>query len=226
MLGGAASGWQGEGHPHFGKGVHGAQMRRQMPDLGGSTRGDERFANYGKGVNGAGMRRQLPHLSGGGGSGSPRAGAGLHSASARSALYDVFDALSRRLRYVRVTCGDFERILTPAVTWKHGLTGVLLDPPYEGFEGLYGAVSVSARVRAWCIANGERLDLRIALCGYEGEHDELEQRGWTVEAWKAHGGYSNQSRDNPNRHRERIWFSPACLRNALPRQPGLFASFP
>lgn len=31
-------------------------------------------------------------------------------------------------------------------------------------------------------------------------------------AWKAHGGYSNQSGDNTNRHRERLWFSPGCLR--------------
>jgi hypothetical protein len=56
--------------------------------------------------------------------------------------------------------------------------------------------------------------MRIALCGYEGEHAALEAAGWEVVSWKAKGGYSNQRSDgdNGNKHRERIWFSPACLR--------------
>ena len=47
--------------------------------------------------------------------------------------------------------------------------------------------------------------------GYEGEHDDLEELGWSVEAWKAHGGYANRNVENQNKHRERIWFSPECL---------------
>lgn len=35
--------------------------------------------------------------------------------------------------------------------------------------------------------------------------------GWECAPWKANGGYGNQSQ-NANRHRECIWFSPACLR--------------
>lgn len=221
------SGWCGEGvgwqqPPNIaasgvgrlgGNGVHSPRMRRQMPDLGGSSTRGETFANYGKGVHGGGMRRQSPHLGGGGdGSGAPRAGMGVHSGSNRLALYNVFGALAARLRYTRVTCGDFARILTPAVTWKHGLTGVVLDPPYEGYDDLYGTEPVSARVRAWCVENGARPDLRIALCGYDGEHNALEEQGWRVEAWKAHGGYGNQSDgENENAAKERIWFSPACL---------------
>lgn len=175
----------GSGNGGIERGVHSKAMRAQLPDLGGSSSGEERFVNYGKGVNGFG---------------------------ARSALYEIFEALARRLRYTRVTCGDFARILTPAVTWKHGLTGVVLDPPYAGFDELYGTEPVSERVRAWCLENGARPDLRIALCGYAGEHDELEALGWTIEAWKAHGGYGNQSDgDNENAAKERIWFSPACL---------------
>jgi hypothetical protein len=149
-------------------------MRARLPDLGGSSARGEMLVNYGKGTNGVGMRRQMPPLSSG--------GMGMHGIEARSALYEIFDALAARLRYVRVTCGDFARILTPAVTWKHGLTGVVLDPPYAGFDELYGTAPVSERVRAWCLANGHRADLRIALCGYAGEHDELEALGWRVEA--------------------------------------------
>jgi hypothetical protein len=177
--------------------------------------GDGKGSAIQVGVHSKAMRRQLPFVAGGSGGGpGEKHGMGTHSLAARSALYEIFEALARRLRYVRVTCGDFERILTPAVTWKHGLTGVVLDPPYEGFDNLYGTDPVSARVRAWCIENGARKDLRIALCGYDGEHNELEALGWTVEAWKAQGGYSNQSDgENENSKKERIWFSPACIKN-------------
>jgi hypothetical protein len=49
--------------------------------------------------------------------------------------------------------------------------------------------------------------LRIALCGYEGEHD---MPGWTLEIGKAtNGGYGKEG--NGNAKRERIWFSPHCL---------------
>ncbi len=68
-----------------------------------------------------------------------------------------------------------------------------------------------ARVLHWCIEQGQDKQMRIALCGYAGEHDILEQHGWTVEAWKAHGGYANRNAENTNKDRERIWFSPACI---------------
>jgi hypothetical protein len=63
--------------------------------------------------------------------------------------------------------------------------------------------------------------MRIALCGYEGEHDALEQHGWDCVAWKTHGGYANlgDSAGKENRKKERIWFSPGCLK---PEQMGLF----
>lgn len=62
--------------------------------------------------------------------------------------------------------------------------------------------------------NGNDPRLRIALCGYDGDHD---LPGWSVVKWKAHGGYSSQRSGDPNGnpHRERIWFSPGCLRGAL-----------
>ena len=55
-------------------------------------------------------------------------------------------------------------------------------------------------------------DARIALCGYDGEH-KMPLR-WASVAWKANGGYGNQAsgRGRANARRERIWFSPHCLR--------------
>ncbi len=196
------------------RGVTSKAMRSTLPDLGGSSARGDTFANHGKGVNGRGMRRQIPALTKEGSAG------GIHGKETRSALYHVMAELSNRLRYVRSTCGDFERVLTPAVTWKHGLTGVILDPPYAGFDHIYGTKPVSERVRAYCIANGDRPDLRIVLCGYAGEHDELKAHGWRVDEWKAGGGYANQAEeDNGNAARERIWSSPACLDGASDIKP-------
>jgi hypothetical protein len=103
------------------------------------------------------------------------------------------------------------------VTHKHGLTGVLLDPPYADTAfrdpALYreDSLDVAHAVREWAIANGGNRLLRIALCGYEGEHEM--PADWECVAWKAQGGMANQRADksNDNAGRERIWFSPHCL---------------
>ena len=219
-----AKGPEGRPQEATGSGIHAAGMRgpsRKLPNLAGSTasdgRADPACANHGAGIHAANARgpsRQLPHLGGGDGSGAARTGAGLNGASVRTRLFDIFAALSERLRHVRVACGDWTRICTPAVTYRHGLTAVFLDPPYDGFEGLYGATEagepLSAKVRAWALEHADRKDMRIALCGYEGEHD---LPGWECVPWKAKGGYSNQAEgENENAKRERLWFSPACLR--------------
>lgn len=168
-------------------------------------------------LSGSAPSRQLIHAS--------TAGTGLHSPVTRAKLREVFSALGDRLRNVRVACGDWARVCTPSVTHGHGLTAVFLDPPYDGYEGLYSVAAdsmerVSAKVRAWAIENGTRPDMRIALAGYEGEH---ELPGWDCVAWKAAGGYGNQTDgENTNAKRERIWFSPHCVKNAEPRQRSLF----
>lgn len=136
------------------------------------------------------------------------------AASGRCAQGGVFDDLAARLQRVRITCGDWSRVLTPSVTTRHGLTGVVLDPPYDGERhGVKYAVGgeVSADVRAWAIEHGNDPLLRIALCGYDGEH--AMPAGWTVAAWKAQGGYGSQGqgRGRENAAKERIWFSPHCL---------------
>jgi hypothetical protein len=68
---------------------------------------------------------------------------------------------------------------------------------------------VARDVAEWAREAGKRKDMRIALCGHSGEHD---MSGWTEVPWTARGGYGNQDGDDDgdNRHREVIWFSPAC----------------
>lgn len=219
LIGNGGTPARGDGKPGYGKGIHAAGMRapsQRLPDLSGGTQWgtDEPNARAGRGVHSTTVRepsRQLLHAA--------TAGMGIHACGARVRLYDIFAALSTRLRYTRVACGDWSRICTPAVTYRHGLTAVFLDPPYDGYEHVYGAAKdgepISAKVRAWALENGQRPDMRIALAGYAGEHDALEAAGWDVVAWRAKGGYSNQrdGGDNGNKHRERIWFSPHCVRH-------------
>lgn len=144
----------------------------------------------------------LPRLSG--------AGNGIHRPSIDD-LAGYFETLSKRLRRVRVACGDWTRVTSRAVTYGNGLTGVFLDPPYSDASRdpkLYRIddLEVAHQVREWAIANGDNPKMRIALCGYEDEHKEKMPVDWACVAWKAGGGYAK----NDNRFKERIWFSPHC----------------
>lgn len=132
----------------------------------------------------------------------------------RANIEQWFGRLADRLRHVRICCGDWSRMVRPSMVSK-GLTGVFLDPPYgvKDRSDCYGYESrtVAQDVRAWALANGDRPNLRIALCGYAEEH---ELPGWERFRWTAHGGFGNMRRStaNVNRHKETIWFSPSCLR--------------
>ncbi len=157
---------------------------------------------------------QLPHL-GDAGMGINRKLPHLGDAGRGEQIAEYFGVLSARLRDVRVACGEWDRVLGDSVTIKHGITGVFLDPPYSANEHdvTYSAdTDVAGAVRKWAIANGDNPLLRIVLCGYEGEHAMPES--WECVAWKSRGGYGSQAdaRGRANAGRERIWFSPHCLR--------------
>ena len=129
----------------------------------------------------------------------------------RERIIGYFQQLADRLRGVRVCCGDWSRVIGPSVTDRLGLTGVLLDPPYDVDGTEYGTSSkgISAAVREWAIEAGQNPLMRIALCGYADENHGDQLPGWECIEWKAGGGYNNLG-DGENRHRERIWFSPEC----------------
>ena len=147
------------------------------------------------------------------------AGHGMHRIGIDN-LYNYFAALSARLRRVRVCCGDWKRVCGYSPTTCIGTTAVFLDPPYGKDSGrndggyAFEADDVTRDVHAWCVENQDNPKLRIALCGYEGEYD---LPGWECLAWKANGGYGNHGNGagRANRHRERVWFSPHCLKQEL-----------
>jgi site-specific DNA-adenine methylase len=166
----------------------------------------------GSGVHAPRLTHQMPRISAEGGSIS---GVTAEPLARSGGLYDYLESLSLRLRRVRVCCGDWKRVLTPSVTTYIGECGVFLDPPYshELRERCYSEDhDISAEVREWALANGDNRHFRIALCGYEGEHQMPDS--WECVPWKAHGGYSRSERGVANRERERIWFSPHCLKGA------------
>jgi DNA adenine methylase len=171
---------------------------RQLVHLGNNGQGVNRQRVH-LGNNGQGVNRQRVHLGDNG----------------RGRLDDWFIELAARLRFVRVCSGDWSRVCGPSVTFKHGVTAVFLDPPYADTAGrqsdLYreDCEQVAHAVRKWAIANGENPLMRIALCGYEGEH--VMPESWSVYEWSAGDGFGGQAKERTeNGDRERIWFSPHC----------------
>ncbi len=182
-----------------------AKPLRQLPVLSGHSRGVQSRNATSR----MGQWNTRPFLT--------RPGGGVHASDIRENLVDYMLALRDRLRRVRVCCGDWERVLGRSPTECIGVTGIFLDPPYGEAAGRDASIynhddlGIAPRVAKWAVAHGDNPLLRIAFCGYEGEH--VFPKNWPCIAWKANGGYGNQAkgRGSDNAKRERIWFSPSCL---------------
>jgi D12 class N6 adenine-specific DNA methyltransferase len=151
-----------------------------------------------KGNAGQGVNRELPHLGDAG----------------QGQLEAYFQQLQARLRRVRITCGDWRRVVQPSVTRSgcggDGSRAIFLDPPYATSGDLYAESSegIAQAVLDWCVTADPAL--RIVLCGYDDEHDALTRHGWTVTQGKAGGGAGYSVRSD-NGRRERLWYSPSCV---------------
>jgi len=203
----------------------GQGVNRQRPHLGNPGQGVNRqlphLGNPGQGVN-----RQRPILDAGRRGVVETSGHGT-VASRSDWLRGYLSEFADRLRNVRVCCGDWSRVCGPSVTFRHGMTGVFLDPPYADTatrtKGLYATdcEQVAHAVRKWAIEQGKNPLMRICLAGYQDEHDVPPE--WHCESWETAGGYGNGSDDpestgRANKGRERLWFSPACLKQNQPKQ--------
>jgi DNA adenine methylase len=191
---------------------HGNGISRGLVHLGNAGKGVHRRRVHLGGTGGSmGVHRKLVHLGGTGGS------MGVHRKEIHkreNGLYTWMLALAERLRYVRVCCGDWTRVMGPAITIKSSTNGVFLDPPYtrtERTKNIYTQESdVAEAVRDWAIHHGDNPVLRIVLCGYEGEHEM--PATWRQIVWKTNGGYANNGKGigRDNKDRERLWLSPHC----------------
>lgn len=117
-----------------------------------------------------------------------------------------FAELANRLKDVTIHHGDWINLANAAaMESRHSRVAILLDPPYSyrtGREkGLYltDSADVASYVHRWALAVAKtRPKLKIALCGYAGEHQMPPT--WTAFAWNSKLG----------KGKERIWFSPSC----------------
>jgi DNA adenine methylase len=174
--------------------------------------------------NGRGVNRKLVHLGNGRGVNRKRVhlgscGQGVNTGEKEILSY--LDDLAQRLRYVRVCCGDWARIVTKGALSHGAVVGVFLDPPYNTgirTNDLYNTDDrhghVSHDVFEWCIKNQDNPRYRIVLAGYEGEHDMPES--WLKLSWvagKSYGTSNARTANDTNRTMERIWVSPHCLRD-------------
>lgn len=146
------------------------------------------------------------------------AGGGIHGLTLP--ILDWFKKLQDRTRRVRVCCGDWNKVITPSITYgskglsSKDITGVFLDPPYESKvrDQVYKEDdNIFKQVCQWAINNGDNPKMRIALCGYEGIHNIPDT--WKKYSWQTNGGFANLGNDRgkSNSSLERIWFSPNCL---------------
>lgn len=131
-------------------------------------------------------------------------------------IHEWFQSLTKRLRYVRVVCGEWDRVCGGNWQDKMGNVGIFFDPPYSApsrHPSLYhdDSMTVAHDVRQWCLERGDKPTYRIILAGYESEHQELLNHGWTALGWSANGGYANQGqKKNQNRFKETLFCSPHC----------------
>lgn len=139
---------------------------------------------------------------------------GIHCYTEDEALI-LMTALQERLKRTSICTGDWKRICTDSFILGKP-TGVFLDPPYAEGEFFYAETNgktdgakVTDEVVAWATEKGDLPHMRIAVCGYEGTLKFPST--WQELAWSAGKGFSYEG--NENRHKERIWFSPHCLRD-------------
>jgi site-specific DNA-adenine methylase len=217
-----------------GQGVNHAGAREP-----GVSRGLPHLVGDGQGVNRPqlrepGVSRNLPYLTGDGrGVNRPQlrepgveTGDEFHPVTMPE-LVRWFRWLAARLRHVRIVNGDWTRVVTTGaahtipVRQGAGPAGIFLDPPYDSNEragGLYTAGhdsgNVADDVRNWATVAGTNPRNRIVIAGYDTEHGELEDHGWTVHEWFTAGyltGGMGNVGDGHQQGRERLWASPACI---------------
>jgi hypothetical protein len=175
------------------------------------------ISNAGQGIQAMG---QVPHISDAGRGVQamgqvPRIGDGTDQywTSGGRAAGVMLRSLADRMGRVRVVHGAWDRCLNH--NYGGDNTAIVLDPPYRGYEKLYGSgAPVVDAVETWA---REHAHLRVALCGMAGDYD---LPGWDIVPWsRGKATYGGKGTTDS----ERVWFSPACIAPTI-RQQDLFSA--
>ena len=136
-------------------------------------------------------------------------------------------AIARRLRYVRILCGDWSRCFT-GYHWRgkessgSQLTvGVYMDPPYADTDRsdvyTHESYEVAYEAMEWCLQHAHEPWLRIVFSSYDEFLkppwcERLAAGGWRIINWKTGGGYSQlcKHKVNLNPLSEVLYISPNC----------------
>lgn len=152
-------------------------------------------------------------------------GAGVQGTTAN--INEWLVLIKNRLKRVRVACGDWKRVVSPAVTYNSralsdkDITAILLDPPYSNTKRSKVYLNdkendIYKEVCDWAI-NNYNDNQRIAVCGYNDDYKFPDN--WKRYYWSTSGGFANKSKKNSqgkiNSKREVIYFSPSCLTSFL-----------
>lgn len=202
--------------------TRGARTKRQKPDIGGKKGVHKAKSNVWlqkPSLRGNGVHHKKPNLT----SWGKRPHLGWQPRPEKilkggNVLEGMLLPLAERLASVRVLCGDFERVLTNSVVKHSGTpTAIFMDPPYLYSTGRNKDIyaeddgNVAVRARELAIELGNDPEVRVAFCGWEGEH--VFPESWEKFEWDSGGGLSraNGGKNAGNGKLERIWFSPHCV---------------
>jgi len=131
-----------------------------------------------------------------------------------------FEWLSERLMRVTIHCHDWQVIMDSKATiglhgkghgWANTI-GIILDPPYTHHsrtKRLYRIDdNIAPQVREVAIHYGAIENLRVVLCGLDGEHDKFMPADWVKIGWQGKNGFRKSQKAG-----EIMWFSPYCLKD-------------
>jgi len=136
-------------------------------------------------------------------------------------------AIARRLRYVRILCGDWSRCFTgnywrgKQATGLQFTVGVYMDPPYADTDRsdvyTHESYEVAYEAMEWCLQHAHEPWLRIVFSSYDEFLnppwcERLAAGGWRIINWKTKGGYTaiGKRKVNLNPRREVLYISPNC----------------
>jgi hypothetical protein len=198
--------------PHTGDAGRGVQAIGQIPQAIDTGRGVQAIGKIPQAIDtGMGVQAigQIPHTSSAG-MGVQAIGQIPHTKQNKKFLTSSgyvamhwLTQLAARLERVRVFHGDWSRCLNHHFGGDD--TAVFLDPPYRNYEEVYGkeASSIADAVEAWA---REHANIRIALCGHQGDYHLL---GWDIVEWSRGKTTYGSSKTTD---KECIWYSPACIK--------------